>query len=152
MNDEKRTALYVRIPQSHAEKLDRAAFELKVPKQDLIAGLVEDMKIAPGFTRRRTEVVEVDDSLSVGRASFLPYGQPEVLKGTSRAPPESRLSGLRGGRDPCRSLGAFRCGVVDQASREEPRHPRDLGAERPQLSAGRVVEGHALAVPALSHT
>jgi excisionase family DNA binding protein len=80
MNDEKRTALYVRIPQSHAEKLDRVAFELKVPKQDLIAGLVEDMKIAPGFTRRRTEVVEVDDSLSVGRASFLPYGQPEVLK------------------------------------------------------------------------
>src|SRR3954453_1034382 len=79
MNDEKRTALYVRIPQSQAEKLDRAAFELKVPKQDLIAGLVEDMKIAPGFTRRRTEVVEVDDPLNVGRASFLPYGQPEVL-------------------------------------------------------------------------
>src|SRR5215212_554118 len=79
MNDEKRTALYVRIPQSHAEKLDRVAFELKMPKQDLIAGLVQDMKIAPGFTRRRTEVVEVDDALSVGRASFLPYGQPEVL-------------------------------------------------------------------------
>jgi excisionase family DNA binding protein len=76
---EKRTPLYVRIPQSHAEKLDRFAFELKVPKQDLIAGLVEDMKIAPGFTRRRTEVVEVDDGLNVGRASFLPYGQPEVL-------------------------------------------------------------------------
>jgi excisionase family DNA binding protein len=80
MSEEKRTALYVRIPQSQAEKLDRVAFELKVPKQDLIAGLVEDMKIAPGFTRRRTEVVEVDDSLSVGRASFLPYGQPEVLR------------------------------------------------------------------------
>jgi excisionase family DNA binding protein len=79
MADEKRTPLYVRIPQSHAEKLDRFAFELKTPKQDLIAGLVEDMKIAPGFTRRRTEVVEVDDNLSVGRASFLPYGQAEVL-------------------------------------------------------------------------
>jgi excisionase family DNA binding protein len=79
MTEEKRTPLYVRIPQSHAEKLDRVAFELKMPKQDLIAGLVEDMKIAPGFTRRRTEVVEVDDNLSVGRASFLPYGQPEVL-------------------------------------------------------------------------
>jgi excisionase family DNA binding protein len=79
MADEKRTPLYVRIPQSHAEKLDRFAFELKMPKQDLIAGLVEDMKIAPGFTRRRTEVVEVDDALNVGRASFLPYGQPEVL-------------------------------------------------------------------------
>src|ERR687889_1888293 len=79
MNDEKRTALYVRIPQSHAEKLDRFAFELKMPKQDLVAGLVEDMKIAPGFTRRRTEVVEVDDTLSVGRAAFLPGGPPEVL-------------------------------------------------------------------------
>ena len=79
MNDEKRTALYVRIPQSHAEKLDRAAFELKMPKQDLIAGLVENMKIAPGFTRRRTEVVEVDDGLSVGRASFLPAEPREVM-------------------------------------------------------------------------
>src|SRR3954454_16230396 len=79
MNDEKRTALYVRIPQSHAEKLDRAAFELKIPKQDLVAGVVEDMKIAPGFTRRRPEVVEVHDGLSVGRAASLPYGQPEVL-------------------------------------------------------------------------
>jgi excisionase family DNA binding protein len=79
MADEKRTALYVRIPQSHADKLDRAAFELKVSKQDLVTGLVEDMKIAPGFTRRRTEVVEVDDAMTVGRASFLPGGPPEVL-------------------------------------------------------------------------
>ena len=77
--DEKRTALYVRIPQTQADKLDRAAFELKVSKQDLITGWVEDMKIAPGFTRRRTEVVEVDDTLSVGRAAFLPGGPPEVL-------------------------------------------------------------------------
>src|SRR5918911_5034862 len=79
MTEEERTALYVRIPKSHADKLDRAAFELKVPKQDLVAGLVEDMKIAPGFTRRRTEVVEVDEGLSVGRAAFLPGGPPEVL-------------------------------------------------------------------------
>jgi excisionase family DNA binding protein len=79
MADEKRTALYVRIPQSHADKLDRAAFELKVSKQDLVTGLVENMKIAPGFTRRRTEVVEVDDAMTVGRASFLPGGPPEVL-------------------------------------------------------------------------
>src|SRR3954447_20458352 len=80
MAEEKRTPLYVRIPEAQAEKLDRVAFELKVPKQDLIAGLVEDMKIAPGFTRRRTEVVEVDDNMSVGRASFLPYEPPEVLR------------------------------------------------------------------------
>src|SRR3954454_1253643 len=80
MANEKRTALYVRLPQSHADKLDRAAFELKVSKQDLITGLVEDMKIAPGFTRRRTEIVEVDDALSVGRASALSGGPPEVLR------------------------------------------------------------------------
>jgi excisionase family DNA binding protein len=55
------------------------AFELKMSKQDLVAGLVEDMKIAPGFTRRRTEVVEVDDNLAVGRASFLPWEPAEVL-------------------------------------------------------------------------
>ncbi|MEA2449519.1 MAG: hypothetical protein QOG63_1451 [Thermoleophilaceae bacterium] len=79
MTDEKRTALYVRLPQSHADKLDRAAFELKLSKQDLVAGLVEDMKIAPGFTRRRTEVVEVDDTPVIGRASFMPGGPPEVL-------------------------------------------------------------------------
>jgi excisionase family DNA binding protein len=77
--NEKRTPLYVRIPQSQAEKLDRAAFELKVPKQDLVAGLVAEMKFAPGFTRRRTEVVEVDEGLSVGRASFLPAEPREVL-------------------------------------------------------------------------
>jgi excisionase family DNA binding protein len=79
MAEEKRTPLYVRIPQSHADKLDRAAFEMKVPKQEIVAGLVESMRIPPGFTRRRTEVVEVDEGLSVGRASFLPAEPREVL-------------------------------------------------------------------------
>ena len=78
MDEEKRTALYVRIPEAQAEKLDRAAFELKVPKQDLIAGLVEDMKIAPRLTRR-IAAVEVDDGLSVGRASLRPTDPAEVL-------------------------------------------------------------------------
>ncbi len=35
-----RTALFVRIPAADAERLDRAAFELKASKQDLVAGLV----------------------------------------------------------------------------------------------------------------
>ena len=34
-----RTALFVRIPAADAERLDRAAFELKASKQDLVAGL-----------------------------------------------------------------------------------------------------------------
>jgi excisionase family DNA binding protein len=109
-SDEKRTALYVRIPQSHADKLDRAAFELKVSKQDLVAGLVEDMKIAPGFTRRRTEVVEVDDTLSVGRASFLPSGPMEVLTTAEAADllqvePDVVESMAAAGELPARQLG-----------------------------------------------
>ncbi|HUN77828.1 MAG TPA: helix-turn-helix domain-containing protein [Solirubrobacteraceae bacterium] len=34
-------ALFVRIPTEHARRLDRAAFELQVPKQSLVSGLVE---------------------------------------------------------------------------------------------------------------
>lgn len=34
-------ALFVRIPTEHARRLDRAAFELRVPKQSLVSGLVE---------------------------------------------------------------------------------------------------------------
>ena len=38
--DAETSALYVRIPTSEAEKLDRAAFELKSHKRDLVAALV----------------------------------------------------------------------------------------------------------------
>jgi hypothetical protein len=38
--DVETSALYVRIPTSEAEKLDRAAFELKSHKRDLVAALV----------------------------------------------------------------------------------------------------------------
>jgi excisionase family DNA binding protein len=34
-------ALFVRIPTEHARRLDRAAFELRVPKQSLVSELVE---------------------------------------------------------------------------------------------------------------
>jgi hypothetical protein len=34
------SALFVRIPRGEAEKLDRASFELKAPKRDLVAALV----------------------------------------------------------------------------------------------------------------
>jgi hypothetical protein len=34
------TALFVRIPRDEAEKLDRASFELKAPKRELVAALV----------------------------------------------------------------------------------------------------------------
>jgi excisionase family DNA binding protein len=52
--------LYVRLPDEAAEKLDRAAFELKTPKQNLVAQLVSN-------------------HLPVGRAEFFPNEDLSVL-------------------------------------------------------------------------
>jgi excisionase family DNA binding protein len=79
-----RTGLFVRIPASEAEKLDRAAFELKTPKQDLVSGLVAryvDPSPKGLASLRRTITFEsADDSLVVGQHSFLPNDIPEVMK------------------------------------------------------------------------
>ena len=51
------SALYVQIPRSEAEKLDRAAFELKAHKRDLVAALVAryvDPSTSEGLDRLRT--------------------------------------------------------------------------------------------------
>jgi excisionase family DNA binding protein len=78
-----RTGLFVRIPASEAEKLDRAAFELKTPKQDLVSGLVArygDPSPKGLASLRRTITVEsADESLVVGQHSFLPNEVPEVM-------------------------------------------------------------------------
>jgi excisionase family DNA binding protein len=85
-----RTGLFVRIPSTEAEKLDRAAFELKTPKQDLVSGLVAryvDPESPKGLaslqslcSSRRTITVEsADDALVVGQHSFRPNQDPEVM-------------------------------------------------------------------------
>jgi excisionase family DNA binding protein len=71
-----KTALYVRIPHHAADKLDRAAFELKRPKQDLIAGLIT---AADPDTLRRVTVETTDEGLTIGHASFRAFSPPEVL-------------------------------------------------------------------------
>jgi excisionase family DNA binding protein len=85
-----RTGLFVRIPSTEAEKLDRAAFELKTPKQELVSGLVARY-VDPGSptglaslrslcSSRRTITVEsADDALVVGQHSFRPNQVPEVM-------------------------------------------------------------------------
>jgi excisionase family DNA binding protein len=73
-----RRALYVRLPSEAAEKLDRAAFELRVAKQDLVADLVQNHLGAVGGTRR-VVVESLDDSLTVGHHSFTPLEETEVL-------------------------------------------------------------------------
>ena len=62
-----RKPLYVRLPEEAAEKLDRAAFESRTAKQDIVAGLV-DRYLDLGFTRQ-----------GVGFHSFVPAETPEVL-------------------------------------------------------------------------
>ena len=82
--------LFVRLPRAQAEKLDRAAFELKTPKQALVAGLV-DRYVNPasadglqslravsggfGFGTRRVTIEQQSDEVAVGRAAFVPGGE-----------------------------------------------------------------------------
>jgi excisionase family DNA binding protein len=87
---ENRTPLYVRIPNAAAEKLDRAAFELRTSKQDLVTGLVSRY-VDPDTPRglralerigggtRRVIVEAADDTLTVGHHSFVPSERGEVL-------------------------------------------------------------------------
>ena len=87
-----KTPLYVRLPHAEAAKLDRAAFELSASKQNLVAGLVARYvdpsspsgldalrEIAGDAGTRRVTVETADDSIAVGRHSFLPAEAPEVL-------------------------------------------------------------------------
>ena len=82
---EQRASVFARIPHTEAAKLDRAAFELKTTKQDLIAGLVaryvdpDDLRPLADLAGRRVTIETADDSLTVGRASFQPAGPAEVL-------------------------------------------------------------------------
>ncbi|MFL5782199.1 MAG: helix-turn-helix domain-containing protein [Thermoleophilaceae bacterium] len=92
-----RKPLYVRLPALAAQDLDRAAFELKTSKQDLVSGLVSRY-VDPDSPRklaalgrigggspsrqggtRRVVVETADDSLTVGHASFVPAHDADVL-------------------------------------------------------------------------
>ena len=75
-----RSALYVRIPTAAADRLDRAAFELKTSKQDLVAGLVTryvDPADLDGL--RRITIEAHDDTLTVGHAAVRDDPPEEVL-------------------------------------------------------------------------
>ena len=75
-----RTPLYVRLPSAHAERLDRAAFELKASKQDIVSGLIARY-VDPGATNRlRRVVIEAgEEPMATGRHSFTPAVPSEVL-------------------------------------------------------------------------
>ena len=75
-----RTPLYVRLPSAQAERLDRAAFELKASKQDIVSGLIARY-VDPGSTDRlRRVVIEAgEDPIATGSHSFTPATPGEVL-------------------------------------------------------------------------
>src|SRR3954451_22747868 len=84
MSPNRETAgLFVRIPRSEAEKLDRASFELKTPKRQLVTdllarhGSVAELRELSG--RRRVTVETEADDLVVGQHSFRATDLPEVL-------------------------------------------------------------------------
>jgi hypothetical protein len=83
------TALYVRLPATAVDKLDRAAEALGVHKKDLVAGLVSryvDPDTRQGLSAlgslsqpRRVTLDLGDPSPTLGTYSFQPYDPPEVL-------------------------------------------------------------------------
>jgi excisionase family DNA binding protein len=69
-SEEATAALFARIPASSAAKLDRASFELKRPKREIVAQLVD---------RYAGELALHDEEWTFGRHSFEPAVEPEVL-------------------------------------------------------------------------
>jgi hypothetical protein len=80
--DDETAALFVRLPLEEAEKLDRFAFERRLPKRDVVRRLVaerlDDADVLwhrpapPPFTRPPAPDAEV----VVGRAEFVPAPAP----------------------------------------------------------------------------
>ena len=79
--DEEYTALYVRIPSAEAEKLHRAADELRTPKRELITKLVARFDPQdPVWTKEVAgPPVPMAAEWEVGHHSFQPVEVPEVM-------------------------------------------------------------------------
>src|SRR5436190_19268835 len=83
------TALYVRLPATAVDKLDRAAEALGIRKKDLVAGLVtryvdpdsqRGLSALGALSQPRRVTVDLGDSgPTLGTYSFQPYDPPEVL-------------------------------------------------------------------------
>jgi excisionase family DNA binding protein len=129
-------ALYVRIPTSAVDKLDRAAELLGIHKKDLVAGLVSKY-VDPDTPRGLGELGQlgqprVNGTVSVGTYSFQPYELPEVLTAEQAGQllqiPEAEVLALaESGQLPGRKLGAawrFARAALVQWLSEPPRSSR----------------------------
>ncbi|MBA2541802.1 MAG: helix-turn-helix domain-containing protein [Deltaproteobacteria bacterium] len=80
------TPLYVRLPKTEGDKLDRAAAALGVHKKDLVAGLVNryvDPDSQHGLSALGTlatrRPLDTSDRVTVGSYSFQSYDPPEIM-------------------------------------------------------------------------
>jgi excisionase family DNA binding protein len=83
MSEPSSSPLFVRLPSTAAERLDRAAFALGASKKDVVTALLQrhvDPDTPGGLDSLRRVVVEAGEpELVVGRHAFRPAEQPEVL-------------------------------------------------------------------------
>jgi excisionase family DNA binding protein len=104
-------AVFARVPAEAAEKLDRAAFALKRPKQEIVAALLSTL----------------DDPPVIGRASIAPRAEPpevltlEEVADLLRVDVESVRSLVEQGALPARAVGGSwrfsRRAILDWLSR-----------------------------------
>jgi excisionase family DNA binding protein len=135
------SAVFVRIPTTEAEKLDRAARALDTSKRDLIAGLVaryvdpgsaeklDALRALGDSARPRRVIIEAAaDPLAVGQHSFRPSDPPEVLTAAQvadllQADEKTVMALAEAGDLPGRRLGEHwrfsRRAVLDWLSRPE---------------------------------
>lgn len=78
------TPLYVRLPSTAVDKLDRAAAALGMHKKDLVAGLVSkyvdpDSRTGLDALTTLSARVPMEPGVMMGSYSFQPYDPPEIM-------------------------------------------------------------------------
>ena len=103
------TALFVRLPTEEAERIDRVAFERKIPKKEVIRMLItdhlEEIPHPSPFPRPAPEPPQ-----RPGHMVYVPYDPPDVLTARDaakllRADAESILAMAERGEIPARKIG-----------------------------------------------
>jgi len=102
------TALYVRLPAEEAERIDRVAFERKIPKKEVIRMLVTDhlheIPLPAPIPRPAPEPQQA------GHMVYVPYDPPDVLTAHEaakllQADAETILAMAERGEIPARKIG-----------------------------------------------
>ncbi len=76
-DDEGTAAIFARVPRAEADKLERLSFELKRPKQEIIAGLLA--RYEGPESESEPAAPSLPSALALGRYGFRPADVGEVL-------------------------------------------------------------------------